>query len=342
MKLLCIGEVMIELSTALPFSDALCFEKTYAGDAFNTAMTAQQLGTPSGFLTRLGMDVFSDDVLALMKASGLYTNWIRQIPGKQMGLYLASYTTDGNLHESWQAQYYRKNSVASSLHPDDLPYTYFHQANAMGWQAVYATGITLAISPTSRDTALKAFQQARQHHMLTCFDINYRPSLWPRQEEAIDTIGRILQYTDVLTTSLHDVQLLLGLDQPGHILEYFHRKGVRWLVLRLGAQGCLLGHVTGAHHHLTFLPDKPVPVHHPIGTGDAFNAGLLHALLQGQPLDDATRFAQHIAHIKLSHKGTVLMDIPSAAEPPAVCEHATQPDVNPQAMNVSVLPVRAA
>jgi 2-dehydro-3-deoxygluconokinase len=71
MKLVCIGEVMVELSTALPFADAVCFEKSYAGDAFNTAMTAHALGTPTGFLTRLGTDVFSADVLALMQAHGL-------------------------------------------------------------------------------------------------------------------------------------------------------------------------------------------------------------------------------------------------------------------------------
>jgi 2-dehydro-3-deoxygluconokinase len=369
MKLLCIGEVMIELSTALPFADALCFEKTYAGDAFNTAMAAQQLGTPTGFLTRLGTDVFSQDVLTLMRASGLHTDWIKQVPGKQMGLYLATYHTDGHLQDSWQAQYYRKNSVASTLHPDDLPFTHFFQAQAMGWQAVYATGISLAISATARDTAIKAFQQARKHKLLTCFDINYRPALWPRQEEAIDTIGRILAHTDVLTTSLHDVKLLLGLEQPGHILEYFHRKGVKWLVLRLGADGCLLGHVTGAHHHLQWLPDDAMPVKHPIGVGDAFNAGLLHALLQGQPLTDATRFAQRIAHLKLASPGTVLTDVSAVKTPPppepllsalpphqgeasfpltapvsvsGVCDHGLAPEqviaVNP----ASVIPIRAA
>lgn len=353
MKLLCIGEVMIELSTALPFSDALCFEKTYAGDAFNTAMTTQQLGTSTGFLTRLSTDVFSQDVLQLMQASGLHTDWIRQIPGKQMGLYLASYNTSGDLRESWQAQYYRKNSVASTLHPDDITYNHFFQAQAMGWQAVYATGITLAISPSSRDTAIKAFKLARQHHMLTCFDINYRPSLWPRQEEAIDTIGRILAYTDVLTTSLHDVKQLLGLDNPGHILEYFHRKGVRWLVLRLGADGCLLGQVSGAHHHFQHLPDEQVDVIHPIGAGDAFNAGLIHALLEGQSIDQSTRFAQSIARQKLVSNQTVLMDVtPQKAEPvfpttlpPTLAQPAPFELIDEKSIDhspITVIPIRAA
>jgi sugar/nucleoside kinase (ribokinase family) len=322
-ELLCIGEVMVELSTALSFNDAVCFEKSYAGDVFNTAITAQHLGIKTAFMTRLSDDPFSGDILTLMQACGLDTRFIRQVANRQLGLYLATYNQQGD----WQAQYYRQASVGSTLHPDDMPTTRFLAAKAQGLQAVYSSGITLAISSTARDTVLKTFQLARQHQVLTCFDINYRPSLWPRQADALDTIGHALQYVDVLSTNLCDIQPLFGLDQPSHILEYCHRKGIQWLILRMGKQGCLLGHVTGAQHHFYALPDaNPVDtITQPIGAGDAFNAALLSQLITNHNLIDAAQFAMATARQKLQSNQTVFLPETAPPQSPVTSPPLTTP-----------------
>jgi 2-dehydro-3-deoxygluconokinase len=304
MELLCIGEVMIELSSALSLTHALCFDKAFAGDAYNTAMAAQALGIKTGLLTRLGQDDQSNQVLQLMHAQGLYTGLIRLISGRQMGLYLASVGADNS---TWQARYYRHDSAATTLHPDDLSTskmtTWFNQ----GGKAVFSTGVTLAISPSARATVNKAFALARQHNTLTCLDLNYRAALWPNKAHAITHIGHAMANVEVLTAGIAEFSAVFGLTRPAHILEYCHSKGVKWLVLRLGEAGCLLGHVVGARHHFLRIPNPVtnLTIRHPIGAGDVFNAAMLAQLIRGAGLQQACTHAVAMAQQKLQQPGTV-------------------------------------
>jgi fructokinase len=62
------------------------------------------------------------------------------------------------------------------------------------------------------------------------------------------------------------------------LLEHF--PGCNLVALTLGSQGCLLVARNEAHRH----PGFPVTLVDPVGAGDAFTAGLMHAYLRGAPL----------------------------------------------------------
>jgi 2-dehydro-3-deoxygluconokinase len=294
--LLCMGEVMAELSTVFPLQHTQYFEKQFAGDAFNTAMAAQRMGTPTGFLTRLGADPLSVAVKQRMIEAGLHSQWLKDGPG-QLGLYLLS----RRYPHPWKAQYYRQGSAASGLHPDDLTRW---QWEACGVRLLYLTGITLALSHSARLLALKALNLAEKTaHCLSAFDLNYRDVLWPNRMLLTETLDRVLPQLDILTTGWSDLHAVFAFESVPQAQTYLHSKGIPWVIIRQ-ANGCQLSHYSGARAEI--LHPVQTETGAVVGAGDAFNAGLFHHLLQGAGLQQAAQFACQLAQDCISRgNGTV-------------------------------------
>ena len=88
-RLLSIGECMVELAQA---GDGL-LRKGFAGDTFNTAWYARLCAAPGwqvDYLTALGDDQTSEDMLGFMANAGIGTETIRRLPGRMPGLSSAS------------------------------------------------------------------------------------------------------------------------------------------------------------------------------------------------------------------------------------------------------------
>jgi ribokinase len=74
----------------------------------------------------------------------------------------------------------------------------------------------------------------------------------------------------------------------------------RAVIITLGAQGALVMGAQGARH----IPAMQAgPVVDTTGAGDAFNGGFACALSQGQPLEDALRFATAVAALSVTRQG---------------------------------------
>ena len=82
-RLLCVGECMLELSERADGSIA----KAFGGDSLNTAVYAARSGVDVAYLTALGDDPFSADMVAAWDAEGVDTGLVRRTPGRVPGLY---------------------------------------------------------------------------------------------------------------------------------------------------------------------------------------------------------------------------------------------------------------
>lgn len=97
---------------------------------------------------------------------------------------------------------------------------------------------------------------------------------------------------DIITPNVAEAQELAGfpLDTPAakwRLIESLHRQGIALVVLTLGKEGAL---ISDAHTRLHVIPPAIVEVN-PVGSGDAFLAGLAVGLLDGLPLTDMARQA---------------------------------------------------
>jgi 2-dehydro-3-deoxygluconokinase len=262
---------MLALQTPTPLSASSLFTCKPAGDVYNTLAAAARLGSVTAFLTRLAQDDVGALLLHHFEASGLDTRWVIQTPDGHNGLYL-SLTDPGQGH---RFLYYRRQSEASRLNPSDLP-----AANLPDIRLLYATGITQALSPSSRQLVKQAFQQARRIGILTAYDPNWRPALWSSASGAREAFLDIAPFLDMMLPSMEDMAGLFGVTDPDTALHYLTATKIPLIALKQGADGVTL-QFQGEQQHLKALSPMG-PMWDTIGAGDAFNGGFLHSVLQQQ------------------------------------------------------------
>ena len=83
-KVACIGECMIELKQAQGTEPGL-FSRGYGGDTLNTAVYLTRLGVGVDYITALGDDSLSDEMIAGWAAEGVGTGRVLRLPGKAAG-----------------------------------------------------------------------------------------------------------------------------------------------------------------------------------------------------------------------------------------------------------------
>ena len=286
--LLAIGEPLIEFNQRDPARPEYQFG--FGGDTSNCVIAAARLGARAGYVAQVGDDTFGESLRALWQREGVATDGVRTVTGAATGLYFVSHGAHGH-----QFSYRRAGSAASLMTPADLPRSLL--ANTR-W--LHVSGISLAISASACDAALEAIAIARAAGARISFDLNYRARLWPAAR-ALALTRQVLQGCDLFLPSVDEIEQLTGIAQPAAIVEWAHAQGARAVVLKLGAQGCLVSGGTGA----TALPGTPVTPVDATGAGDCFAGACLAQLARGARLLDAARVANVAAALSTEGFGAV-------------------------------------
>lgn len=282
---------MLELSCEGDLKMARMFNRNFGGDALNTAVAASRLGSSATFLTRIGNDSFALALQELILKENIQIVPHRNTKGNT-GLYFVAVDTDGQR----EFVYYRNNSAASQLSPDDVSPELIKNA-----KIVYASGITLAISESARKAVLKAFKIAKEAGVITAFDPNYREILWQREEKMVDALNEILPMVDVFMPSFpEDTDMLINFNRPEQVVDYFLFKDIKVVVVKAGAQGCYLGYKKEIQH----IPAMPIKAIDTTGAGDAFNGGFLHGLVTEESLINCAKLGITTASLKSLNRGS--------------------------------------
>ena len=166
----------------------------------------------------------------------------------------------------------------------------------------HVSGITAAISPQAAEATFEALDIADELGVTICFDINYRKNLWKYEgAEPRKTLSRMLSRCDMMFGDAIEFDWLSQHPQPPFTATDSHfemqmKEYGEWFD-ELHAQYPRLKHwmmgmrniVSSNHHTLTALlwtegqllqaPIMDIPdVVDPVGVGDAFVGGWLHAV----------------------------------------------------------------
>jgi 2-dehydro-3-deoxygluconokinase len=286
-----IGEALLELSCEGDLKMARMFNRSFGGDTLNTAVAAARLGSSVSYITRLGNDAFALALQELILKEGIQLSPNRASKGST-GLYFVSVDNDAQR----EFVYYRANSAATRLGPDDISPDLIKSA-----KIVYASGITMAISESARKAVVKAFKLAREAGIMTAFDPNYREILWQSEERTVDAMNEILPYVDIFLPSFpEDTSLMISFNRPEQVLDYFLFKGIKLVVVKAGAQGCYIGYKKEVQH----LPAIPIKAIDTTGAGDAFNGGFLHGIAQEESLINCAKLGITTASLKVLNRGS--------------------------------------
>jgi len=119
---------------------------------------------------------------------------------------------------------------------------------------------------------------------------------------AREVILRTMVRSDIVFPSLEDAQTILGKERPEEIAERILGLGCRLVVLKMGAEGCIVAD----KKETLKMPAFPVKVVDTTGAGDAFDAGFLAAVLEGKRPREAAVFANAVAALKCQGKGAIV------------------------------------
>ena len=300
-KVACIGECMVELKQA----DGGLFSRGYGGDTLNTAVYLARLGVGADYITALGDDSLSDEMIAGWAAEGVGTTRVARLPGKLPGLYMIQTDDKGER----RFFHWRDSAAARSLM--DLPQTPEILNSLAGYDVIYLSAITLSLyGGEGRARLFAALKRARENGARFAFDTNFRARGWPDLDVARAVFQEAFAAADIVLASTEDLLPLY----PGVTNEaLLARIPGAEVVLKLSEPASIV-RLEGVPY-----PIKAKPVEAPVvdttAAGDSFAAAYVAARLVGADPIEAARAGHRLAGVVVCHPGAI---IPRAAMPPGL------------------------
>ncbi|PLR37987.1 ketodeoxygluconokinase [Chimaeribacter californicus] len=299
-KIAVIGECMIELS-----QKGADLSRGFGGDTLNTAvyLARQVPETTLGvhYVTALGTDTFSQEMLAAWQREKVNTSLVQRLENKLPGLYFIETDAQGE-----RTFYYWRNEAAARFWLDGP------QADALCEQLahydyLYLSGISLAIlTPERRERLMTLLRDCRAHGGKVIFDNNYRPRLWQQREETQQAYQAMLACTDIAFLTLDDEDALWGEQPVGAVIARTRALGVTEIVIKRGAEACLVSDPQGTLHEVAAVKLAKEEVVDTTAAGDSFSAGYLAVRLTGGDVVAAAERGHLTASTVIRHRGAII------------------------------------
>src|SRR5689334_3694068 len=169
-KVACIGECMIELRQA----PGGLYSRGFGGDTLNTAVYLARLGVATDYITALGDDSLSDEMIAGWAAEGVGTDRVMRLPGKLPGIYMIQTDDKG------ERRFFHWRDSAAARQLMDIPETPEILKSLASYDIVYLSAITLSLyGDTGRARLFEGIKGARAGGARFAFDTNFRARGWP-------------------------------------------------------------------------------------------------------------------------------------------------------------------
>ncbi|OGT56873.1 MAG: 2-keto-3-deoxygluconate kinase [Gammaproteobacteria bacterium RIFCSPHIGHO2_12_FULL_63_22] len=321
MEIVCFGELLLRLGAPgrefLLQSPRLSVQ--VGGAEANVAVSLSRLGHQARMVGVVPAGPLGDAAAGELRRHGVDTAALRTGPGR-MGLYFLQ--TGAGLRPS-EVLYDRADSAFALADPAG----YDWPALLAGADWLHLSGVTPALGQRTSAAALAAARAARKLGVKVSFDGNYRPKLWQAwQGDAPGILRELIAEADLVFADHRDMSVVLGIqfadEGPALQVQAAAREAfaafpnLQMLASTIRTQHSVDHHALAAvmitrDGQSTLAPAMDLPgIVDRIGGGDAFAAGLLHALAkQGGAMtrkDDAMaalRFALAAAALKHSIPG---------------------------------------
>ena len=250
------------------------------GKGANQAVGAARAGGAVTFVARVGKDMFGQQAVAGFVRDGIDVKHVLEDRATPSGVALIFVAKDG------------ENSIAvasganGKLTPADVQ---------RAKKVISKASVVVMQLETPLETVQTAAEMAAKAG--ACVILNPAP--------ARPLPDKLLRQVSILTPNESEAELLTGikvksLEAAAKAAEKLQAKGVKIVILTLGAKGALIADADGTK---LFVPGFKVKAVDTTAAGDVFNGALAVALAEGQELTDAVAFANAAAAISVTRLG---------------------------------------
>ena len=288
MDLVTFGEAMVRIELASSLA------ATVGGSELNVAVLAARLGTHARWVSRLPDNMLGRMIAAQASEQGVdaHVEWTAD---GRVGLY---FMERGGARIN-SVLYDRAGSAFSRITPGSIDWA----SVFAGARWYHVSGITPALSDGAAKVTAESLARAKRAGLTVSYDLNYRSKLWTAKQ-ACAAQEPLLEYVDVLTTTVEDARVVFGIGGDDHAeVARALQKRFELSAVAVTLRDNPLAAVIAADGKVYSAPRLEVESVDPIGAGDAFCGGLIVSRLEHRGWDDAVRFATATAALKRTIPG---------------------------------------
>ncbi|HYG26285.1 MAG TPA: sugar kinase [Caulobacteraceae bacterium] len=312
-RVVCFGEVLFRLSA--PAGEVLLqsprLDVCVGGAEANVAVSLARFGIDAAMASILPDNALGRAARDELRRHGVDTRAIAFASGR-MGLY---FLTPGAVLRPSVVTYDRSGSAFAEADPEAVDW----EAQLDGADWLHLSGVTPAVGPQAAEAAVRAVSEARRLGVRVSFDGNFRGKMWSAwQGDAPAILRRIFEQADLAFADERDIALVLGRDlSRGDVGERRERAAEAAFAAFANLQrlaATVRTHRDVASQDLSALmftrggrcetrTFRLSGIVDRIGAGDAFAAGVLYSLIQGEGDQAALEFGLAAACLKHSILG---------------------------------------
>ncbi len=262
---------------------------SFAGAEGNVSIGLARLGHAVSFVTRVGADDIGRMIVESMRGEGVDVDHVVVDGSAPTALMIRQHRTGDVL----TVAYYRAGAAGSRLSRPDLP-----EEVVRGARLFHVSGITAGLSDSARRTMARALEVAHEAGALVSLDVNHRATLWSVQS-AGEALRPMLEHVDVVFGGDDELCLLVPGADVDEAAATILRGQPSTVVRKRGADGAT---AYGEFGRID-VPALAVTLVDPVGAGDAFVAGYLSALLDGEDVPERLARAVECGAFVVSVRG---------------------------------------
>lgn len=309
------GEIMLRLAPVgyERFFQSDRMEATFGGGEANVAVSLANFGVDSRFVTKLPKHAIGQAAVNSLRYFGVDVSEIVR-GGNRVGVY---YLEKGASQRGSVCIYDRAHSAIQEADPAEFDWDRILE----GADWLHFTGITPALGGNLVMACRDACEAARRRNVTISCDLNYRGKLWSR-EQARRAMTMLCEYVDVCIANEEDARDVFGIaarntDITAGKLDWNgYRSVAEQLTARFGFKAVaitLRGSISASDNDWAgmlytggesyFSRNYRVHIVDRVGGGDSFGAGLIYALREKMPPEQAIEFAVAASALKHSIEG---------------------------------------
>lgn len=296
-----LGEILIDFTWQGVNEDGQAlFAQNPGGAPANVLVAARRLGDKTAFIGKVGNDMHGLFLKDVLEKQEIATDNVIVDDDYFTTLAFVSHTPDGERTFSFA----RKPGADTQLTKEEL------KTEIVEHTHIFHVGSLSLTAEPARSTTFHAVESAKKAGSIISYDPNYRASLWPSKEVAMDHMRSLIPYADVMKISDEETALLTDIEDVEGAAKALYEQGVKVAVVTVGKDGAYVYSKDGGQ----VVPGFVSKVADTNGAGDSFWGGFLHKLnasgkrpeeLTKEELYDFARFGNAVASLCVEKKGAI-------------------------------------